>query len=75
VIGAGKAIIGVARKMITIIWHLLVNNETYKDGQYRVVEPPKKVYVKVPKETSLEEVLRLLRDAAVVLKEPDPEIC
>lgn len=75
VIGAGKAIIGVARKMITIIWHLLMNDETYKDNQYRIIKPPKKVYVKVPKETSLEEVLRLLRDAAVVLKEPDPEIC
>jgi transposase len=75
IIGAGKAIVGVARKMITIIWHLLTNDETYKDNQYRVVKPPKKVYVKVPRETSLEEVLQLLRDAAVVLKEPDPEIC
>ena len=59
VIGTGKAIIGVARKMVTIIWHLLMNDETYKDCQFRVVKPPKKVYVKVPKETSLEEVLRL----------------
>jgi len=74
VIGAGKAIVGVARKMITIIWHLLTNDETYEDNQYRVIKLPKKVYVKVPRETSLEEVLRLLRDAAVVLKEPDPEI-
>lgn len=75
VIGAGKSIVGVARKMITIIWHLLTNDETYKDNQYRMVKPPKKVYIKVPRETSLEEVLILLRDATVVLKEPDPEIC
>jgi len=75
VIGAGQAIVGVARKMITIIWHLLTNDETYKNNQYLAVKQPKKVYVKVPRETSLEEVLQLLRDAAVVLKEPDPEIC
>lgn len=61
--------------MITIIWHLLTNDETYKENQYPEIKQPEKIYVKVPRETSLEEVLRLLRDAAVVLKEPDPEIC
>jgi hypothetical protein len=40
-----------------------------------VVKPSKKLYGKVPREISLEEVLRLLCDAAVVLKEPDLEIC
>ena len=61
--------------MITSIQHLLTNDETYKDNQYREVKPPKKIYVKVPRVPSLEEVLRLLRDATVALKEPDPEIC
>jgi hypothetical protein len=37
-----------------------MNDETYKDNQYRVGKPPKKVYVKVPRVTSLEEILILL---------------
>ena len=73
VIGTGKAIVSVARKMVIIIWHLLVNDETYKDTQYRICKPTKKVYVKVPRKTSIEEVLKLLREAAVILQEPDPE--
>ena len=73
VIGTGKAIVSVARKMVIIIWHLLVNDETYIDTQYRNLKPKKKVYVKVPRETTIEEVLKLLREAAVVLQEPDPE--
>jgi len=59
--------------MVIIIWHLLVNDETYIDTQYRNLKPTKKVYVKVPRETTIEEVLKLLREAAVVLQEPDPE--
>ncbi|HWQ63985.1 MAG TPA: IS110 family transposase [Methanospirillum sp.] len=73
VIGNGKAIVSVARKMVIIIWHLLVNDEIYKDNQYRIVKPTKKVYVKVPRKTSIEEVLKILREAAVILQEPDPE--
>ena len=73
VIGAGKAIVSVARKIVIIIWHLLVNDETYTDTKYRTFKPAKKVYVKIPKKTSIEEVLMLLREAAVVLQEPDPE--
>ncbi len=73
IIGAGKAIVSVARKMIIIIWHLLTNDEIYKDTQYQSMKQAKKVYVKIPKKTSIEEVLQLLRDAAVILKEPDPE--
>ena len=73
VIGTGKTIVSVARKMVIIIWHLLVNDETYKDTQYRTLKSIKKVYVKVPRKTSIEEVLKLLREASVVLQEPDPE--
>jgi transposase len=74
VIGTGKSIVSVARKMVIIIWHLLINDEIYKDTQYRSVNETKKVYVKVPRKTSLKEILKLLRDAAVVIHEPDPEI-
>jgi hypothetical protein len=73
VIGTGKSIVSVARKMVIIIWHLLVNDESYKDTQYSVSKPTKNVYVKVPRKTSIEEVLKLLREAAVILQEPDPE--
>ncbi len=44
VIGTGKAIVNVARKMVFIIWHLLVNDEPYKDTHYRISKPTKKVY-------------------------------
>lgn len=73
IIGAGKAIVSVARKMVVIIWHLLTNDEIYEDTQYQSMKQSKKVYIKVPKKTSIEEVLRLLSEAAVILKEPDPE--
>ena len=73
IIGAGKAIVSVARKMVVIIWHLLTNDEIYEDTQYKLMKQSKKVYIKIPKKTSIEEVLRLLSEAAVILKEPDPE--
>lgn len=73
IIGAGKAIVSVARKMVVIIWHLLTNDEIYDDTQYKLMKQSKKVYIKIPKKTSIEEVLRLLSEAAVILKEPDPE--
>lgn len=73
VIGAGKAIVSVARKMVVVIHHLLINNELYQDSKYQSKEPSKKVNVKVPRKTSMEEVLKLLREAAVIIQEPDPE--
>ena len=59
--------------MMIIIWHLLVNNETYKDTQYKALKHTKKVYVKVPRKTSIKEVLKLVREASVILQELDPE--
>jgi hypothetical protein len=59
--------------MITIIWHLIVNNETYVD----VYALPKKLVkyhnVRVPVSYTLEEALKLLSDMIKEMKKPDPD--
>lgn len=77
VIGAGKAIVGLARKMITIIWHLIVNDEEYVD-KYTESKPqkPQKVHtIRIPTspDYTLEEVLALVTDALGFLKKRDPD--
>lgn len=78
VIGTGKAIIALARKMITIIWHLIVNDEEYID-KYSEPEQPesKKVHtIRIPTSTNytLEQVIVLVSDAINFLNKrgPDP---
>lgn len=68
-IGGRKAIVATARKMLTIIWHLLMNNEVYDDGIYHEIKMKKTVHVRIPREVSLEGMLKILREANVVLKE------
>jgi transposase len=74
VLGTGKAIIALARKIISLVWHLLSNDELYSDPQF----PPKQntdfVSVKVPKSLTLDELLQILVEANVYLKKKDPEI-
>ena len=73
-LGTGKAIIALARKIISLVWHLLSNDELYSDPQF----PPKQnanfVSVKVPKSLTLDELLQILVEANVYLKKKDPEI-
>jgi transposase len=78
VIGTGKAIIGLARKMIPIIWHLIVNDEEYVD-KYAEPESPKSqkmrmIRIPASPDNTLEEVLALPADALEFLKKrgPDP---
>ena len=73
VIGMGKSIIALARKIVVIIWHLLTNDELYADGLFKKKSQPKHVSIKIPTITSLEEILQLLKDASVILKSPDPD--
>jgi len=73
IIGAGKSVIALARKIVVIVWHLLTNDELYDDGMFVKRAPLKHVSVKIPTITSLEEILRLLKEAAVIIKSPDPD--
>lgn len=78
VIGTGKAIIALARKMITIIWHLIVNDEEYIDKYSEPKSPaePQKMHtirIPVSPDYTLEEVLTLLRDTLRLLKKRDPD--
>jgi len=61
-------------KIVTIIWHLLKNNEYYDDPLF----PRKKVQtmnkVMVPKEVSLEQLLEIIAKADILIKAPDPDI-
>ncbi len=77
VIGTGKAIVGLARKMTTIIWHLIVNDEEYVD-KYTESEPqkPRKMHtIRIPAspDYTIEQVLDLLADALRILKKRDPD--
>jgi len=77
VIGAGKAIIALARKITTIIWHLIVNDEEYVDKYSEPESPkPQKMHmIRIPAspDYTLEEVLTLLADALTFLKKRDPD--
>lgn len=77
VIGTGKATVGLARKMATIIWHLIVNDEEYVDKYTESESPkPQKMHtIRIPASPNytLEEVLALLTDALGFLKKRDPD--
>jgi transposase/CRISPR-associated protein Csx1 len=73
VIGAGKSVIALARKIVVIIWHLLMNNELYDDGLFTKKSQPKRVSIKIPAITSLEEILQLLKEASVIINSLDPD--
>jgi hypothetical protein len=75
VIGTGKAIIALARKMATIIWHLIVNDEMYEDKYTTPKESPKFYNVQIPASFSFEEAIRLVCDAIGVIKKRDPDPC
>ena len=77
VIGTGKAIIALSRKMITIIWHLIVNDEEYCD-KYREPEDspsPQMHTVRIPASPhyTLEDVIRLVTEAIELLNQRDPD--
>ena len=77
VIGSGKAIIAVARKMTTIIWHLIVNDEEFIN-KYNEPEQPKSkkvhtIHIPVSKNYTVEQVLALVADAINFLNKSDPD--
>jgi transposase len=76
-IGTGKAIIGLARKMITIIWHLVVNDELYveKDSEGKEKEPKKVHTIRIPASPTytLEQIVAIISDAITTLNKQDPD--
>ncbi len=72
IIGTGKAIIALARKIATLIWHLITNDEFFNHEGEGVNNPPKLVKVRIPPVVTFEEILAIFKEAAIVLKEPDP---
>jgi transposase len=67
--GKKTAYVAVARKMLTIIWHLLVNGEKYvEEGFEKTVRSHKAAYTgHVP----LEEMAEVLRSAGYTVSSPD----
>jgi cell envelope opacity-associated protein A len=74
IIGKAKATIALARKMITIIWHLLTNNELYEDPIFPEKKTKAKSKVMIPMEVSLEQLLEIIAKVDILLKAPDPDI-
>ena len=73
-LGTGKAIIALARKIISLVWHLLSNDELYSDPQFPPKHTTDHVVVKVPTSLTLDELLQILVEANVYLKKKDPDI-
>jgi transposase len=74
IIGKGKAAVALARKIITIVWHLIINDEIYEDKYARPKKSHKVKDVKIPLSCSLEEAIKLFSEAVQVLNKPDPEM-
>ena len=73
--GYKKAIVAVARKILRIVWHLLINNEIFEDGIPRVKT------VKIPKfpekieRVGIAKIIQLLsRGAEIIVQEEGKEI-
>jgi transposase len=73
-IGKGKAAVALARKIITVVWHLIVNNEVYEDKYARPKKPLKVQTVKIPLSVSIEEAIKLFSEAIQAIKTPDPDL-
>jgi hypothetical protein len=71
IIGSGKSIVALARKLFTIIWHLITHNEFFNHEDRCANLSHKSVNFQIPISVSLDEVLTILRNAAITLKEPD----
>ncbi len=71
--GFAKTIVAVARKILTILWHLVVNDEEHEEqGGY----PKQEVRIlkeKQPRFLTLDEMLKVLAEANIFLKQAEPQ--
>ena len=70
-IGFSKAIVAVARKILTILWHLVVNDEEYEEPEGNRKQEVRIPKVKEPKFLTLHEMLKVLAEANIFLKQSD----
>jgi len=69
-VGYQKAIIALARKILCILWHLLMNREQYIDAQN--VRPESKNLIKKPVSPhSIERSIEILMKAGYCIQKPD----
>lgn len=62
--GYKKAIVALARKLLTIIWHLLVNNEVYADDNYTQKQKSTvPAFLKMASKIGIDEALELIQHA------------
>jgi hypothetical protein len=73
-IGAGKTIVALARKIVIIVWHLITRSEFFNDENGDDIPSSKTVKIRIPVIVTLEEILKILNRATVVLKDPDPNM-
>jgi transposase len=74
IIGKGKAAVAIARKIITIVWHLIVNDEVYEDKYAKHKKPLKVKTIRIPVSYTIEDAIKLFTEAVEALKRPDPEL-
>lgn len=70
-IGFGKTIVAIARKIVTILWHLVVNDEEYEEPEGNIKQEIRIPKAKLPKFLTLNEMLRVLAEANIFLKQSD----
>ena len=73
-IGTGKTIVAIARKILTIAWHLIVNDELYKEkdgGVSKKTVVKAKKQITVPLTASLKEVIELFVRAREEMEEEE----
>jgi len=69
-VGYKKAIVALARKLLTLVWHLLTNNEKYEDPGYHTKgEVSIKGFLKLVKKIGTEEALRIIEAARMIDKD------
>jgi transposase len=73
-IGKGKAAVALARKIVTVVWHLIVNDEVYEDKYARPKKPLSVKTVKIPVSYTIEEAIKLFSEAVQALKKPDLDL-
>lgn len=74
IIGKGKAAVALARKIITIVWHLITKNEIYEDKYAHRKKPIKTKTVKIPVNLSLDEAIKLFTETVQAINRPDPQL-
>ena len=73
-IGHSKAIVALARKIVTILWHLIKNDEMYEDEMgYKKGDVQKRKIVE-SEEFSVDERISIISEIFAIVKKEEPDI-